>query len=270
MTVLRLELPASPGEVLLWSHLCLLWILVNYAHRLDPLARTEARDLGSSAVRTWRWGVVLRALAGALVASTVAGFRGSGLVLGGLFLAGASVLPLARLRWMRAGTARWGRDLRAEGELAVNAFVLAGAAFLVGAGHTELRAEIVTLPFSPASVAGALLVAAGALFLLRGGTHVVRGVLEKTDTLPKDSISPAGDDLRHGVTIGNIERLLIYLFALAGSHAAIGLVLAAKGVVRAVEWEDRTLVEYFLIGTLASAGLAAALGMAVRWLLAGL
>lgn len=69
------------------------------------------------------------------------------------------------------------------------------------------------------------------------------------------------------MTIGNIERLLIYLFALAGSHAAIGLVLAAKGVVRAVEWDDRSLVEYFLIGTLASAGLAALIGMGVRRLL---
>lgn len=66
------------------------------------------------------------------------------------------------------------------------------------------------------------------------------------------------------MTIGNIERLLIFLFALVGSYAAIGWVVAAKGVVRAVEWKDRALVEYFLVGTLASAGLAVAVGIGIR------
>lgn len=71
------------------------------------------------------------------------------------------------------------------------------------------------------------------------------------------------------MTIGNIERLLILLFTLVGSYAAVGLVVAAKGIVRAVEWKDRAHVEYFLVGTLASTSLAVAVGIAMRALLSG-
>lgn len=139
--------------------------------------------------------------------------------------------------------------------------VLVGSAQLVGAGGAEPEVTILALPTSSHVISAVLLTAGGALFLVRGGTHVVRGVLEKGSTLHGHRSALDDDEPRHGVTIGNIERLLIYLFALTGSHAAIGLVLAAKGVVRAVEWQDRALVEYFLIGTLASAGLAALVGI---------
>lgn len=265
--MLRLELPAGPGELLLWSHVCLIWTFVNYGHRLDPLTQADAARLEGAALRTWRWGVALRSVAGALVVAMLVGLQAASLGLGGLFVASSVLVPVARHRCMRARPGTWGRDLRAEGELAANVLFLVGAAVLVGVGQMELNATIFELAAAPAAIASSLVVLAGALFLLRGGTHVVRGVLEKTDTLPEKLASLEDDDLRHGVTIGNIERLLIYLFALAGSHAAIGLVIAAKGIVRAVEWEDRALVEYFLIGTLASAGLAAAIGIGVRWLL---
>lgn len=268
--MLRLELPAAPSELLVWSHVCLIWMLVNYGHRLDPLTRAEARRLEGAALRRWWRGLALRSVAGALVVTTLAGLQGTSLGLGGLFMASAALLPVARLRGMSARTGTWGRDLRAEGEMAANVLFLTGAAFLVGAGQIELRVGIFELAAAPVAIARSLAVVAGALFLLRGGTHVVRGVLEKTDTLPENLTSLEDDDLRHGVTIGNIERLLIYLFALADSHAAIGLVIAAKGVVRAVEWKDRALVEYFLIGTLASAGLAAVVGIGLRWLLGAL
>lgn len=267
MTPLRVQVPGSPEEILLWSHTLLIWVLVNYVHRLDPLGRAEARKLGDAALRRWRGGLFARAVCGSAVVVALAGFHGVSFGLGGLFLAGSVVLAHIRVRWMRAKVTKAGRDLRAEWELVVNALFLAGSALVVGASRMKLELVILELPALSGSIVAGLLVAAGALFLLRGGTHVVRGILEKTDTLPEELASLGDDDLRHGVTIGNIERLLIYLFALAGSHAAIGLVLAAKGVVRAVEWDDRSLVEYFLIGTLASAGLAAVIGMGMRWML---
>lgn len=269
MTPFQVQTPASSGEILLWSHAVLIWVLVNYVHRLDPLGRAEARSLDDAAIRRWRWVLVARAATGAVVVTALAGVHGASFGLGGLLLAGSVVLALVRLRWMRA-EATAGRDFRAEWELAVNVVFLAGSALLVGAGRVGLEIAMLELPAPSGWIVGTLLVTAGALFLLRGGTHVVRGILEKTDTLPEELASLGNEGLRHGVTIGNIERLLIYLFALAGSPAAIGLVLAAKGVVRAVEWRDRALVEYFLIGTLASAGLAAAVGVGVRWSLEAL
>lgn len=173
MTVLRVALPTSPEQLLLWSHVALLWILVNYVHRLDPLGQFEARAMERVALRRWRLVVGLRAGGGALLAAALAGWDRAGIGLGAVFFAGAALLPLIRVRWMRRETPTGWSDLRAEWELAVNVVVL------------------------------------------------------------------------------------------SGSHAAIGLVLAAKGVVRAVEWQDRALVEYFLIGTLASAGLAALVGIGI-------
>lgn len=261
VTVLRVALPTSPEQLLLWSHVALLWILVNYGHRLDPLTRSEARAIGGAALRRWRVGVGLRAGFGALLVTGLAGTEPAGIGLGAAFFVGAALLPLVRVGGMRNESAGGWSELRAEWEIAVNVVVLGGTALLVGAGGGGLRVAILALPTSATVISAALLTAGGALFLVRGGTHVVRGVLEKGSTLPGHRSALDDDEPRHGVTIGNIERLLIYLFALTGSHAAIGLVLAAKGVVRAVEWQDRALVEYFLIGTLASAGLAALVGI---------
>jgi len=50
-----------------------------------------------------------------------------------------------------------------------------------------------------------------------------------------------------------LERIFIYIFAIAGQFAAIGFILTAKGVVRYKEFTDRTFAEYVLIGTLLSA-----------------
>lgn len=261
VTVLRVALPTSPEQLLLWSHVALLWMLVNYGHRLDPLGQIEARALDRAALRRWRLVVGLRAGVGALLAAALAGWGRAGIGLGAVFFAGAALLPLIRVRWMRRETPTGWSDLRGEWELAVNVLVLAGSAVLVGAGGDRFDVALLELPISSRGISASLLTAGGALFLLRGGTHVVRGVLEKGSTLPGAGSGLGEHEPRHGVTIGNIERLLIYLFALTGSHAAIGLVLAAKGVVRAVEWQDRALVEYFLIGTLASAGLAALVGI---------
>lgn len=55
------------------------------------------------------------------------------------------------------------------------------------------------------------------------------------------------------------------VLAALGEFGALGLVIAAEGLVRAVEWRDREMLEYFLVGTLASVSLALAAGLAVRW-----
>lgn len=57
--------------------------------------------------------------------------------------------------------------------------------------------------------------------------------------------------------IGWLERFLVLTFVLAGSHAAIGLVLAAK---------DQKVAEYVLIGTMLSRSWAVLVGSLVLWL----
>lgn len=67
-----------------------------------------------------------------------------------------------------------------------------------------------------------------------------------------------------GRVIGMLERIFIYVFAIAGQFAAIGFILTAKGVVRYKEFNDRTFAEYVLIGTLLSALLALLIALLVK------
>ena len=72
-----------------------------------------------------------------------------------------------------------------------------------------------------------------------------------------------------GRWIGIIERLLILTLVLEGQFEAIGLLTAAKTIVRFID-NDRTeqKTEYLLIGTLLSVGIAILTGLAVQKLTA--
>jgi len=56
--------------------------------------------------------------------------------------------------------------------------------------------------------------------------------------------------------IGLLEHIFVFLFVLLNQYAAIGFILAAKGVLRFQDFKSRTFAEYVLIGTLLSALLA--------------
>ena len=67
---------------------------------------------------------------------------------------------------------------------------------------------------------------------------------------------PRTPPARIGATIGVLERLLIVMFVLTGQLAAIGFVIAAKTLARFKQFDDRGFAEYYLLGTLASVGVA--------------
>lgn len=270
MTAIELELPTTDAAVILWAHACVIWILVNYAHRLDPIDRAEARGKRIEGLRRWRVLLLLRAGTAGILVTSLTGIDGAGVALGLLLAGGAYALPEIRLRSMRSSDSMGWQEYRAEWEIVLNLLAVTVSAFVIGSTDEGLTAGLFSVPVGAGHLVLLLLAGAGAVFLVRGGTHIVRGLLEKSDTFPPANGPGRKNELRHGVTIGNIERLLIFSFALVGSHAAIGLVVAAKGVVRAVEWRDRAHVEYFLIGTLASAGLAVAVGIGIRALISSI
>jgi hypothetical protein len=61
---------------------------------------------------------------------------------------------------------------------------------------------------------------------------------------------------RVGATIGILERILVVVFVLTGTEAAIGFVVAAKTLARFRLLDDRDFAEYYLLGTLASVAVA--------------
>lgn len=67
-----------------------------------------------------------------------------------------------------------------------------------------------------------------------------------------------------GRLIGILERIFVFIFVLLGQYAAIGFILAAKGVARFQDFKSRTFAEYVLIGTLLSTLLAFGVGYFVK------
>ncbi len=92
--------------------------------------------------------------------------------------------------------------------------------------------------------------------------------------------SDALDDTNQGLAnagrwIGRLERFLVIAFMLAEQHAAIALLITAKGILRFGEIkaesgqgaDPRKMIEYVLIGSLFSIGTALVLGWIARTLL---
>ncbi|GAA0551258.1 DUF3307 domain-containing protein [Chitinophaga japonensis] len=81
----------------------------------------------------------------------------------------------------------------------------------------------------------------------------------------RDQIADAASLANAGKWIGIIERIIILALVLKGQYAAIGLLVAAKGIIRFNE-KDRPEIktEYLVIGTLMSIGIAIITGLLVR------
>jgi hypothetical protein len=80
---------------------------------------------------------------------------------------------------------------------------------------------------------------------------------------PENSLANAGK------WIGMVERVIVVILVLQNQYSAIGLLVAAKGIIRFNE-KDRQEVktEYLVIGTLMSIGVAILTGLLVKMLIA--
>ncbi len=104
-----------------------------------------------------------------------------------------------------------------------------------------------------------------------GGVFVeaaLRSVLRPEDQEPVREFRRRGL-AQGGKVIGWLERFLALTFILAGSHGAIGLVLAAKGIIRfgeIKEAREQKVAEYVLVGTMLSLSWAVLVGSLLLWL----
>ena len=103
-----------------------------------------------------------------------------------------------------------------------------------------------------AALPGLMLLAAGAILATRAGGFAVGHLMEPfADRLPADVTAESLPGA--GRVIGLLERSLIFALILLGQPVGVGLLIAAKSILRfgAVK-DDRALSEYVIIGTLAS------------------
>lgn len=125
-------------------------------------------------------------------------------------------------------------------------------------------------------VVGSLIAAGAAVTVEWGGEFVGRAIKPFADKLydnpPEPQVIDKNRSLPTGIpsggkTIGRWERLLIFLFVLAGSSAAIGFLVTAKSILRFGEIKDaehQKEAEYIIIGTLMSFGFALVTSYLIR------
>ena len=81
----------------------------------------------------------------------------------------------------------------------------------------------------------------------------------------RDKIAGAESLANAGKWIGIAERIIILIFVLYSQFAAIGLLVAAKGIIRFNEKDRQEIkTEYLVIGTLMSIGLAIITGLLTK------
>jgi hypothetical protein len=79
---------------------------------------------------------------------------------------------------------------------------------------------------------------------------------------------PGNSLVNAGKWIGIAERIIVMVLVLQGQYSAIGLLVAAKGIIRFSEKDRQEIkTEYLVIGTLLSIGIAIFTGLAVKLLL---
>lgn len=251
--------PASAQSLLLWSQLLLAWVFVAYFAAGDtPIVEKGGERLAKTSI--WYW---VRAPCLLLLLLLI--IQEYGLTTWGLLI--ILVTLVVALPHGRAYLARSGHPWGAEFEILINLVVVISTATLLPTAGEAGRA-LIRIPLPPARLAAILVALASLGFLGRGGNHVVRGILTRTDSMPLLSSAKTKtldvDEYNRGRVIGTIERLIMAAIVAAGAYSALAFLIGAKGLIRSKEFENRDFAEYFLIGTLSSAALAFLFGFLLR------
>ncbi len=121
-----------------------------------------------------------------------------------------------------------------------------------------------------------LLTASAFLFMIDGGTRIVRGILNKfpllyeaamASLLTADGGSRRGETENSGEWIGVMERMITLTFVLTDSYTAIAFAITAKSIARFKELEDKSFAEYYLLGSISSLVVAVLVGLLIKGLL---
>ncbi len=112
----------------------------------------------------------------------------------------------------------------------------------------------------------------GLLLSLNEANLFIRYFFEVLELVPLKSKQKAASEIdireyNRGRVIGFLERSLIYFFVLGVHYSAIGFIVAAKGVTRFRELDDRKFAEYFLFGTLLLAVVAGIVALFIKYLI---
>jgi hypothetical protein len=257
---------------LLFAEVLLFWHVTNYLLSADPVRTKHPFSFSRATAKRLSW-FLLRSAGAAVLTLAVAGWW-PGMVLAGTMFAGCVFLPVARWLWVPSQYA-------AELELAANVGFAAVAQFLIA--HFGLRVQwgLISLLTSEDLISAYTTAAALLIFVVRGGTLIVRGVLDRAGTMPPPELAASGlaaqdalemqrafpvdtIELNHGRLIGNVERLILVLFVANSQYTALAFFFAAKGLIRSKDVERRAWADYLILGSLTSFLVAVVAGLLIQ------
>jgi hypothetical protein len=256
---MNLNWPSTHASLLHWSILLLGWVAAMYY-----IGRTVSiwGRLRPTPVEDWWSPAIAKMFVLFLLPFLLIGWRFViALVLALLAALLALALTYAREQGGKHDT--W-RARGAEFELGITGSYVLLSALIVGDTAIQPLVSFIRVPMTDGRLAAICFASAIMLFIIRGGTQVVRGILNKAQSLPVVEMRVDELEYNRGRLIGSIERLLLAGMVAAGSYAALGFLVAAKGLVRSKDLERHEFAEYFLIGTLASTALAVVAGGLLR------
>lgn len=268
-TPLIISLPTTEANLLVWSQTLLVWVIVNYFNN-DATGVKDSEHLAESWERLnrWRFCVLSRSFFASVIVAALPGLSLASLSgrlwLSGVAFFGCLATPLFR---QQLATTRFGKKWLMEWELIANALFTGISALIVAASQIHVQSPAVQLPLSTASLTRLCFSIALYLFAIKAGTHLVRGLLEKVETQPHRTSDPHQIDIaeiNRGRLIGNLERVLLASLVAIGNYEALAFLIAAKGLIRIKEFENRDFAEYFLVGTLGSVLVASGVGVLLR------
>lgn len=110
------------------------------------------------------------------------------------------------------------------------------------------------------------------LLIYQAGKKLISGSQTPAETIAAEATDthtfPADEGTkRMGLWIGCTERIIILAFVLTNHYDAVGLLIAAKSILRVSDKEARKQTEYVLLGTLLSLAVAVAVGETLKQLI---
>jgi len=257
---------------LLFAEVLLFWHATNYLFTADP---SSGRNTWYSRGRKqWFAWFILRAIAAGILTVAVAGWW-PGIILAGLIVFGCVFLPVARWLWMPPGYI-------AELELGANIVFVAIAQSLISHFDLHVQWALFSIPVSEHLISAYTITAALLIFVVRGGTFIVRGILDRAGTMPPPELEHPSHletatpreleralpvdtiELNHGRLIGNVERLILVLLVANGQYTALAFFFAAKGLIRSKDIERRAWADYLILGSLTSFLVAVVAGILIQ------
>jgi len=259
---------------LLFADVVFVWHAANYLLSSDPIRGVDSHSvLSQPTLLRLAWFCLRAGVAAALTVAVAGG--APGLPLGAGVLFGCVLLPVARWFWIP-------RRYLAEYEVLANAGFAFWAHSVIARQNLQAQWTPFHLPSPESAVAAYTIAAALLIFVVRGGTLIVRGVLDRAGTMPPSAMTDTsplhrGDalelqralpvdtvELNHGRLIGNVERLILVLFVANGQYTALAFFFAAKGLIRSKDVERRAWADYLILGSLTSFLVAVVAGLLIQ------